>query len=130
MFSAARNFCSSAMFLISFYSRTDVWEELDDYPKVIQSILTLAKTVRSSEAALSCFSSVSRCLVSCFEATSVFEYDIIFDGKRERVLQIEVAFSSSCFRKIMFGFTYLWWGCDYYGDLRILMEHSNTYICV
>ena len=34
------------------------------------------------------------------------------------------------FRKIMFRFTYLWWGCDYYGDLRILMEHSDTYICV
>ena len=48
MFSAARNFCSSAMFLVSFYSRTDVWEELDDYPEVIQSsFLTLKQSART-----------------------------------------------------------------------------------
>ena len=56
---------------------------------------------------------------SCFlgvrfrvEVTSVFDYDIIFGGKRERVLQIEVAFFEFVFfGKIMFRFTYLWWGC-------------------
>ena len=61
------------------------WEELDDYPEVIRSsFLTLKQSARTVF--------VYRCLVSCFEATSVFEYDIIFGGKRERVLRIEVAF--------------------------------------
>ena len=40
------------------------WEELDDYPEVIQSsFLTLKQSARTVF--------VSRCLVSCFEAEGV-----------------------------------------------------------
>ena len=99
------------------------WEELDDYPEVIQSSFSYVRAVSSD-----CL----RLIGVWFRVSeqSVFEYDIVFDGKRERVSQIEVAFSSSCFGKIMFGFTYLWWGCDYYDNLGITMFHKCAYLCV
>ena len=123
MFSVTRNFRFRRCFNFRFIHERMFWEELDDYPEVIQSsFLTLKQSARTVF--------VSRCFGFVFRGGGCFECDIIFVEKRERVLQIEVAFSSSCFRKIMFGFTYLWWGCDYYDNLCILMEHSNTYICV
>ena len=77
------------------------WEELDDYPEVIQSsFLTLKQS--ELEAVLSVFFFVSRCLVSCFEAEGVSSVISFFVGKRERVLQIEVAFFEFVFGKIMF----------------------------
>ena len=105
MFSVTRNLFFDDFFSFRFIHERMFWEELDDYPEVIQSsFLTFTKTVRAD-----CFLGVE---FRVSKRRVFFECDIIFGGKRERVLQIEVAFSDSCFGKIMFGFTYLWWGCD------------------
>ena len=45
---------------------------------------------------------VSRCFGFVFRSRGCFECDIIFVGKRERVLQIEVTFFEFVFGKIMF----------------------------
>ena len=61
-----------------FYSRTDVWEELDDYPEVIRSSFLMLK-----QSARTVF--VYRCLVLCFEEegdSSVISFRV---GKRESV---------------------------------------------
>ena len=56
---------------------------------------------------------------------------ISFLVEREREChKSKLCFSSSCFGKIMFGFTYLWWGCDYYDNLGITMFHKCAYLCV
>ena len=61
------------------------WEELDDYPEVIRSSFSYVKAVSSD-----CL--CSRCLISCLEAEGDSSVILICVGKRERVLQIEVAF--------------------------------------
>ena len=83
----------------------DVWEELDDYPKVVSVVFSYVKAVSSD-----CL----RLIGVWFRVSKrrVFSSMISFSVEREReCYKSKSRFSSSCFGKIMFRFTYLWWGC-------------------